>query len=200
MADSPWSSLRTRCWWYRLSSVVAVFALASWLHVRHWQSCGSQLWYRQSTFAYHMRFTRLLPQSRCPMQLNPSIFTTASRLWYPTSRPVTSRLCVVTSMHRYREMVIEWKTVVAFLQLTRTIWPNSSKLMVSFRWTATWGRKWTNSLLFADRMSESPAGTGFWVGTSTSLISQKLIISRWAQLTNWTPVRADVAVLAGFYD
>ena len=35
MADSPWSSLRTKCWWYRLSSVVAVFALASRLQVRH---------------------------------------------------------------------------------------------------------------------------------------------------------------------
>ena len=55
MADSPWSSLRTRCWWYRLSSVVAVFVLASRLQARHWQSCGSQLWYRLSTFAYHMR-------------------------------------------------------------------------------------------------------------------------------------------------
>ena len=34
MAVSPWSSLRSRCWWYRLSSVVAVFALASRLQVR----------------------------------------------------------------------------------------------------------------------------------------------------------------------
>ena len=152
MADSPWSSLHTRFWWYQLSSVVAVFALASRLQIFHWESCGSQLWYRQSMFAYHMHlrayclshvvrynWISLLLRLRLDVDVQHSV-------------PWPQIMCGEFNAPLQRDG--HWvKNSCGIPTAITDHSVDSSKLMISFRWTATWGRIRTNSILFDERVT-----------------------------------------------